>query len=125
MTVADRIKMRREALGMSQDELAQKLGLKGRSSVCKAEKSGDTMTSKTIMIYAKALDCTPAFLMGWTNEPGNEPQKASEIDLQLFSKSGNERLYVELSDILGDVSLEEKAQIISFCKFIASQRSKK
>lgn len=65
MTVADRIKFRREELNITQEELAKRLGLKGKSSVCKIESSGDNISTKSIRKYAKALDVTIAYLMGW------------------------------------------------------------
>ena len=37
MTIYDRIKLRREELGMSQQELAYKLGYKSRSTINKIE----------------------------------------------------------------------------------------
>jgi len=68
MTVGDRIKQRREELGLSQEELAHKLGLRGRSSVSRAEKSGDTMTPTLMKAYANALNCSYLFLMGIEDE---------------------------------------------------------
>ena len=68
MTVADRIKKRREQLGIKQDELAERLNLKGKSSVCKIEKAGDNISTKSIVRYALALECSPCFLMGWSEE---------------------------------------------------------
>lgn len=37
MTIAERIKRRREQLGLSQDDLARKLGYRSRSSITKIE----------------------------------------------------------------------------------------
>lgn len=65
MTVADRIKSRREELNLTQEELALRVGLKGKSSVCKIESSGDNISTKSIRKYAKALGVTIAYLMGW------------------------------------------------------------
>lgn len=65
MTVGDRIKKRRIELGMTQDELAAKLGYKGRTSVCVVETGGDNVTTTKVVKFAEALDCTPAYLMGW------------------------------------------------------------
>ena len=48
MTVADRIRTRREKLGLSQEELAKRLGLKSRSSVTRIEKSGDNISLKDV-----------------------------------------------------------------------------
>lgn len=69
MTVGDRIRHAREQKGISQEELAKRLGLKDKSSVCKIEKAGDNVSTKSIRNYAAALDTSPSFLMGWiTNE---------------------------------------------------------
>lgn len=77
MTVSDRIKSRREELKMTQDELAKRLGLKGKSSVCKIENAGDNVSSKSVKRYAIALNCSPAHLMGWDQSSSNEPNQPS------------------------------------------------
>lgn len=76
MTVGDRIKQRRIALGMSQEEVAIKAGYKSRSSVNKLESSRNLPLSK-VEKMAIALECTPAYLMGWEDENG-EPKEAQE-----------------------------------------------
>lgn len=65
MTVADRIKERREALNLTQEELAKRMGYKGKSSVCKIENAGDNISLKTIKKVASALGTTHHYLMGW------------------------------------------------------------
>ena len=65
MHIGDRIKKRREQLGMTQEELAQKMGYASRSTVNKVEKGVNDITQTTIVNYAKALGTTPAYLMGW------------------------------------------------------------
>lgn len=67
LTVGERIKQRREELGMTQDELAQLMGYSGRSSICKMETAGDLITTRKIRQFAQALHTTPAALMGWEN----------------------------------------------------------
>ena len=66
--VGKNIKERREALGLSQDELAKKMGYKNRVSVCKAETGKEDLTTARVRKFADALGCTPADLMGWTQE---------------------------------------------------------
>ena len=73
MTIGDRIKIRREELGLSQEELAQKLGYKSRSSINKIEHNTRQLTQKNIKAIADALDTTPSYIMGW-----NEEQKTTE-----------------------------------------------
>ena len=53
MKLYERIKKRREELGMSQDELAQKLGYKSRSTIAKIEK-GEKARQKTIFTKTTA-----------------------------------------------------------------------
>lgn len=64
MTAGERIKERRIELGMTQEELATKLGYKSRSSVNKVELAED-LTLKTVRMYAKALNVDPAYIMGF------------------------------------------------------------
>lgn len=71
MTVADRIKNLRMELGMSQAELAAKIGIKNKSSICKIESHGNNITLKDIARIAEALNTTSAFLLGWEDEFGN------------------------------------------------------
>ena len=65
MDIGHRIKERRELLGMSQDELAKKVGYKSRSSINKIESDGRGLPQSKIVAFAKALETTPAYLMGW------------------------------------------------------------
>ena len=67
MNIGERIRNRREELGLTQEELAKKLGYKSRSSVNKVETSME-LSNKKVRLYAGALDTTPAYLMGWTSE---------------------------------------------------------
>lgn len=48
MTVADRIKDLRVKQGLSQDDLAKKMGFKNRSSVTQVEKSGNDITLRKV-----------------------------------------------------------------------------
>lgn len=64
MKIGDRIKMRREELGLSQEELALKLGYKDRATVSRFEKGERDLKQKTIYALAQILDCSPAYLLG-------------------------------------------------------------
>lgn len=68
MTIGERIKQRRIELGLSQEELAKRLGNKSRASVCTVEKDKEDMTTDRVRKYAEALECTPAYLMGWEDD---------------------------------------------------------
>lgn len=59
------IKKRREQLGISQEQLANILGYKSRSSINKIELNHTDLPQSKIVALAKALSVTPAYLMGW------------------------------------------------------------
>lgn len=64
MTTSDRIKELREKLGMSQSQLAELVGYTNRSSIAKVEKGMVDLPETKIAAFAKALNVTPAFLLG-------------------------------------------------------------
>lgn len=68
MTIYDRIRNRREELGMSQQELADKLGYKSRSAINKIEQGLRDINQSKVAAFANALHTTPAYLMGWVDE---------------------------------------------------------
>ena len=55
MELYKRIKARREELGMSQEELATKLGYKSRSTINKIEMGKNDITQSKIIAFALSL----------------------------------------------------------------------
>lgn len=76
MTIGERIKARRDELGMSQEELAHKIGYKSKTSINKIELGIQELRQSKIKQIADALQTTPAYIMGW---------KETEEDQQLKS----------------------------------------
>lgn len=68
MGIGERIRARREALEMSQSELARKVGYTSRSTINKIEKDGHGISQDKIAAIAKALRTSPSYLMGWTDD---------------------------------------------------------
>lgn len=69
MTLYERIRHRREQLGISQGQLAEELGYTNRSTIAKIESGKNDITQSKIVAFAHALDTTPQYLMGWTDDP--------------------------------------------------------
>lgn len=68
MSIGERIKKRRQQLGLSVDELARKLG-KNRATIYRYESEEIENLPLTILEpLAKVLDVSPAYLMGWQDE---------------------------------------------------------
>lgn len=64
MSIGERIKMRREELGWTQEELAKKMGYKSKSTINKIELGKSDVTQSKIPEYAKVLMTTSAYLLG-------------------------------------------------------------
>lgn len=69
MELYTRIRERREALGISQGKLAQLLKYRDRSTIAKIEAGKNDLTQSKIKAFADVLNTTPAYLMGWTDNP--------------------------------------------------------
>lgn len=67
MEIFERIKQRRIALGMTQDDLAAKLGYKSRSTIARIESGDNDITRSKIVAFAKALEVEPGYLLGTTS----------------------------------------------------------
>ena len=80
MEIGDRIRERRTALGLTQRELAQRLGLTSKAAISTVENNKEDMTTERIRKYAAALNTTPQYLMGWVDRP-DRPQEQIVIDV--------------------------------------------
>ena len=67
MTMGEKIKDRRKALGMTQQELAEKMGFKTRSHISLIEQGERNIPVNKIKKLAKILDISPEYLVGWRN----------------------------------------------------------
>lgn len=59
-----RIRLRREALGISQEELARRMGYRSKSSITKLEKGVNDLPQAKLEELAQALETSPAYLLG-------------------------------------------------------------
>ena len=77
MTTGERIRRRREELGMTQAELAKKIGYSSYSTIAKIEAGENNLKQSKIKAFADALETTPAYIMGWDEE---KPQPVYYLD---------------------------------------------
>lgn len=73
--IGKRIRIRREELGITQEELASKLGYKSKTTIAKIENGTNDIVQSKVIEFAQALDTTPAYLMGWTQYNETIPEK--------------------------------------------------
>lgn len=68
MTIGERIKKRRKELGLSVEQLAERIG-KDRATIYRYEKNEiEKLPINTLEPLAKALKTTQSYLIGWSEE---------------------------------------------------------
>ena len=78
--IGKRIKDKRIELGLSQKELAHRMGYKSEAAISKVEHGEDNITTDRISKFAKALNCSPGYLMGWEEPDSVEDPRLFEVE---------------------------------------------
>lgn len=86
MTVGERIKELRISLGLTQEELANKIGYKSRATVNKIESGEREITQTMIVKFANALHVTPSIIMGWEDMPLEKKEVNQKITTVLSKR---------------------------------------
>ncbi len=73
--IGRRIRARREELGITQEELATKLGYKNKSSIAKIETGTNDIVQSKVVEFARVLDTSVAYLMGWEEKKNPNTNK--------------------------------------------------
>ena len=61
--IGKRIKEKRIELGITQEDLASKLGYKSKTTIAKIENGTNDITQSRVVDFANALNTTPAYLI--------------------------------------------------------------
>lgn len=130
MTIGERIKLRREELNMSQDELAHKLGYKNRSSINKIELDKQNLRQSKIKAIADALSTTPSYIMGWDNPLYTENER--DLFKEIYAAKEENKKWSFLNEDEQDIILayrnldeESKRQLVLLLAFLKDQNNKK
>ena len=127
MRIGERIKQRRLELGYTADALAKMLN-KNRATIYRYE-NGDieNMPIDVLEPLAKALNTTPAYLMGWTDSQQSiEPRttegyyddpEAAEFAEYLRTRPGARMLFSAAKDM----SKEEMEETVKYIEFLKSK----
>ena len=78
-TIGERIKSQREYMGLTQEALAEKLGYKNKTSITKIENGINDIPQSKVVAFAKALDTSVAYLMGWSEAENKSANLAGNI----------------------------------------------
>ena len=110
--VGDRIRKERKRLGLTQEELAEKINVSGKSVISNYEQSHSNPDLDTIKLFAKYFNCTTDYLLGLSDHTRPESLKAEEIELDFRIAASNEDGYgqapsPELKRFIQDIIREE------------------
>ncbi len=105
------IRKYREQLGLSQENLATRIGYKSRSSINKIELGENDIPQSKILAFAKALHTTPACLMGW----GDEEQLTTRTDDELENEAI--RCFVSLSE-------SQKLEALRYLQYLSGSKKR-
>ncbi len=112
-TLGNRIRSRRLELGLSQAELAKKLGYTSKVTICKIENGDNDIPQKKLFDFAEALDTTVSYLIG--------EQSHSDTLTEIASKAVYNK---ELYPIVNDLSDEAKERLMLYAKFLRELEQK-
>ncbi len=110
--IGQNIATRRKELGMTQEELAQKMGYKSKSTINKIELGKNDIPQSKISMFAKVLETTPGQLMGW-EEVQNKNDDITDIIVHLRTDKDFFET-VKLLHVLDDEKLKNVQQTLTF-----------
>jgi len=109
-SVGERIKNRRKQLGMSVDELAEKLG-KNRATVYRYESNDiENMPAGILEPLAKTLRTTPAYLLGYDDTISKESVSESKKNLDMYFDMLNDAGQKKALEYVIDLAENERYQ---------------
>lgn len=109
-TLGKKIAEKRKELGWRQEDLANKLGYKSKSTINKIELGINDIPQAKVAMFAKALGTTPAYLMGWEDE-----QKKNDIQTDIVLRMRSDEKFMEAVNYLynlDDEKLESVKQLL-------------
>jgi transcriptional regulator with XRE-family HTH domain len=121
MEVGERIKLRREELNMTQEELAQKVGYTSRSSIAKIESNANGMLQSKLNLFAEALQTTPSYLIGW-EEIDEETEKKNDTLADIILKLRIDDELFKMVQALSELSSEQRTAVKSILSAFISTK---
>ena len=86
--VGKNIAAARKRAGMTQEELASRVGYKTKSAINKIELGIRDLPQKKIAAFADALGVTPGHLMGWDEKPADDLQAMGALAAEVIMDPG-------------------------------------
>lgn len=128
MNTYEKIRTLRKQKGLSQAELAKLTGYSDRSSIAKIESGNVDLSESKILLFAKALDVSPSFLMGLDDLPGSmQIGDIGKVTMQqqLFASPPVSDEDIKFALFGGKVSDEAFEEVKRFAAFVKQKEQEK
>lgn len=106
-TIGNNIRNARLQLGMTQEELANKMGYKSKSTINKIELGKNDIPQSKIVQFAEVLCTTPRALMGW-----EEVQKNNDALAGVIVRMRSDEVFFECVQTLNSLDGEKLVGVV-------------
>jgi transcriptional regulator with XRE-family HTH domain len=89
--IGEKILKRRTELGLTQEELADRMGYKSKSSINKIELGLNDIPQSKVVKFSEVLNCSIAYLMDW-----EEVQKNNDIQTDIVVRMRTDEEFYEV-----------------------------
>ena len=108
--IGENIRRMRKKRGLSQTQLAIKLGYKSKSSIAKIETGNGDVPRNKLPQFAEALNCSISYLTGWN-------------ELKTFDDEHREKTpYDSLCDKISSLSPSDMENVSDYIDFVINKR---
>lgn len=111
MTIGEKIKQRRLELGMSQRDLAAKMGYNHHSTVARIESGKVDIPQSRIIKFSEVLGISVTYLMDW-----EEMQKKNDIQTDIVLRMRNDDIFLSAVTKLYEMDSDKLSSLLAFLK---------
>lgn len=111
-SLGNRIQLLRTSIGMSQEELATRLGYSGKSIISKIESGKSEPPASKLFSFAEILGTNIAYLMGWDDSLRSLTQEDFDL-IRLFKNSTQNGRLLALGNLQASQQDTDSTQSLS------------
>ncbi|MBE5942499.1 MAG: helix-turn-helix domain-containing protein [Lachnospiraceae bacterium] len=121
--ISNKVKKRRLSLGLSQEDLAKKLGYKSKTTINKIESGVNDIPRKKIKDFAVALETTPEYFLDYSNSLSStsstkDDNHIVEIDSITYEEETLLFYYRKLSQQGQSIAQERMKELTEIKKYV-------
>ena len=122
MAIGEKIKLRREQLEWTQEELAKRMGYKSKSTINKIELGINDVVQSKIVQFSDVLNVSIAYLMGWDDEKISEIEESRKESFEGYMTEDEYNRFQKINELkLTDNEFDE---LINYAKYMIIKRDR-